>query len=113
MKQTYHLLLILFGLFLIFEATAAPAPSRSDQLMNEYSSSSNVDRSLRAPSSSVFKDPGILPCPDQSQYTKMNDLARLENHSRDCKPRASGTIMVDPDRPEGEVRGSEVPVQFE
>ncbi|WP_413558696.1 hypothetical protein [Bdellovibrio sp. HCB209] len=112
MKKIFSFIILFCGLVLIFSATAAPTPSR-DELVNGVSSSPEVDRALRTPMSGSFKDPGILPCPDQSQYTKMRDLAKLENHSRDCKPRASGTLMIDGDRPEGEVRGSEVPAQFE
>jgi hypothetical protein len=93
-------------------AFATPAPSLSDTLINDYSSSTQAERSARAPASGVFKNPGILPCPDQSQMTKRNDLARLENHSRDCNPSTGGALQSQPNRPEGEVHGSEVPSEF-
>lgn len=92
-------------------AFAAPAPSLSDALINDQSSSVHAERSVRTPTG-TFQRPGILPCPDQSRMTKMNDLARLENHSRDCSP-TGGALQSQPNRPEGEVRGSEVPSQFE
>ncbi|WP_413292670.1 hypothetical protein ACLSU7_14705 [Bdellovibrio sp. HCB185ZH] len=93
-------------------AFAAPEPSRSSTLMSDDGSAAQTQTTSRRPSS-VFKQPGILPCPDQSQMTKMNDLARLENHSRDCHPSTDGALRVEPDRPDGEVQGSEVPAQFE
>ncbi|QDK46784.1 hypothetical protein DOM22_17290 [Bdellovibrio sp. ZAP7] len=93
-------------------AFAAPSTSRSDTLMSDDGSAEQSLTTTRRPSS-LFKQPGILPCPDQSRMTKMNDLARLENHSRDCQPSTDGALRVQPDRPDGEVQGSEVPAQFE
>ncbi|UYL09184.1 hypothetical protein B9G69_001160 [Bdellovibrio sp. SKB1291214] len=93
-------------------AVAAPGPTLSDALINDYSSSTQTQQSVRTPASS-FQRPGILPCPDESRITKMNDLARLENHSRDCHPSTGGALQSQPNRPEGEVRGSEIPSQFE
>ncbi|WP_413575900.1 hypothetical protein ACLVWU_16060 [Bdellovibrio sp. HCB290] len=90
---------------------AAPMPSHSDELINEYSNSPEAQRASRAPNG-MFKRPGVMPCPDQSQITKMNDLAKLENHSKDCKPSSGGALRIDQDQPDGEVRGSEVPSQF-
>ncbi|MEK2688953.1 hypothetical protein [Bdellovibrio sp. GT3] len=104
-------MLFLAGLIISAATPVYAAPSSNmDQMINDYSNSPDVDRALR--SKGVFQRPGVLPCPDQSQMTKMNDLAKLENHSKDCHPSAGGALRVDPDRPDGEVRGSEVPAQF-
>lgn len=99
-------------IFYASSALAAPSQSRTDTLMSDDGTALQSQRATRSPSS-LFKQPGILPCPDQSQTTKMNDLARLENHSRDCRPSTGGALKVQPDRPDGEVQGSEVPAQFE
>ncbi|WP_413585338.1 hypothetical protein [Bdellovibrio sp. HCB274] len=106
---TTFLLSVLF--FFSLQAGAAPMPSQADELINEYSNSPDAQRASRAPNG-MFKRPGVMPCPDQSQMTKMNDLAKLENHSKDCHPSSGGALRLDQDRPDGEVRGSEVPSQF-
>jgi hypothetical protein len=97
-------------IFSASSALAAPTSSRSETLLSDDGTATQSQTATRGPAS-LFRQPGILPCPDQSQMTRMNDLARLENHSRDCRP-SGGAIRVDPDRPDGEVRDSEVPAQF-
>ncbi len=92
-------------------ALAAPTTSRSDTLMSDDGTTTQSQTVTRSPAG-LFKQPGILPCPDQSRMTRMDELARLESHSRDCRP-SGGAILTQPDRPDGEVRDSDLPTQFQ
>ncbi|MBO9666348.1 MAG: hypothetical protein J7501_05995 [Bdellovibrio sp.] len=104
MKQAIkHTLVFVVILFSSYFSWAVP---------NQSMKPSDTGTTTTNENSGGFKNPGILPCPDQSRMTVEKDLAKLENHSRDCGPNAGGAILTQPDRPDGEVRDSDVPSQF-
>lgn len=91
---------------------ASAAVSRGDVLINDISDSSDSQRATRVPAG-YFRHPGILPCPDQSQTSKISDLARLENHSKDCQPTTGGALKLNPNQPSEQEPSSDIPLRME